>query len=122
MKPGKPFLFATGQWMGEPKWVFGLPGNPVSAFVTFRVLVSPVLERIRGLHTAEKESAVRVGEAISNDGDRPHYVRGRVEHGVFWPQGLQRSDALFGLSQSTALLRVEVGEHVLAGEMRTILR
>lgn len=44
MKPGKPFAF--GQIQG--KHFFGLPGNPVSAFVTFYQLVQPVLRKMAG--------------------------------------------------------------------------
>ncbi len=121
MKPGKPFVFATGQWRGAPRLVFGLPGNPVSAFVTFRVLVQPVLEVLRGGVGDASGWEAALGESIVNDGDRPHYVRGRVVAGVFWPQGVQRSDALFGLSQSNALLRVEPGECLAAGMVRRVL-
>jgi len=121
MKPGKPFVFATGRWRGEPKLVFGLPGNPVSAFATFRVLVRPVLDVMRGATSEAAELEITLGEAVTNEGDRPHYVRGRVEAGVFWPQGVQRSDALFGLSQSNALLRVDCGESLAAGSLRKVL-
>lgn len=44
IKPGKPFAF--GQVAGKP--FFGLPGNPVSAFVTFALLVRPCLQRLGG--------------------------------------------------------------------------
>jgi molybdopterin molybdotransferase len=44
IKPGKPFAF--GQLEGKP--FFGLPGNPVSAFVTFALLVRPCLQRLGG--------------------------------------------------------------------------
>lgn len=44
IKPGKPFAF--GQLKGKP--FFGLPGNPVSAFVTFALLVRPCLQRLAG--------------------------------------------------------------------------
>jgi molybdopterin molybdotransferase len=44
MKPGKPFAF--GRIAGIP--LFGLPGNPVSALVTFQLLVVPALTRLRG--------------------------------------------------------------------------
>lgn len=115
MKPGKPFLFTTGQWKGEEKHVFGLPGNPVSAFVTCRVLVQPVLDRLRGAPDDDGAQDARLVEAIANDGDRPHYVRGVLSQGRFHPQGLQRSDALQGLAQSNALLRVEPGETLPAG-------
>src|SRR5204863_5718948 len=44
IKPGKPFVF--GQW--KEKFLFGLPGNPVSAFVTFLLLVRPALLHCQG--------------------------------------------------------------------------
>jgi molybdopterin molybdotransferase len=44
MKPGKPVLF--GHLRGRP--VFGLPGNPVSALVTFNLFARPVLRRLAG--------------------------------------------------------------------------
>jgi molybdopterin molybdotransferase len=52
---------------------------------------------------------------LTNEGDRPHYVRGRIDNGTFAPIGRQESHALFGLSQSNALLRVAVGEALKAG-------
>ena len=54
---------------------------------------------------------------LTNDSDRPHYVRGKLEDGKFTPVGRQESHALFGLSQSNALLRVAVGESLKAGEI-----
>lgn len=44
VKPGKPTLFASGM----NKWIFGLPGNPVSTFVIFEVIVKPFLYKIGG--------------------------------------------------------------------------
>ncbi|MBV6541454.1 molybdopterin molybdotransferase MoeA [Ursidibacter maritimus] len=55
MKPGKPFAF--GQLNSEDTdnktWFFGLPGNPVSALVTFYQLVQPALMKLAGC-SAEK--------------------------------------------------------------------
>ncbi len=45
MQPGKPLTFCTG----EKKAVFGLPGNPVSTFVQFEVMVRPFLDRMTGV-------------------------------------------------------------------------
>src|SRR2546429_7548720 len=53
---------------------------------------------------------------LTNDSDRVHYIRGKLEEGKFTPVGRQESHALFGLSQSNALLRVAVGESSKAGE------
>jgi molybdopterin molybdotransferase len=54
---------------------------------------------------------------LTNDSDRPHYIRGKLEHGKFIPVGRQESHALFGLSQSNALLRLGVGQSLRADEI-----
>jgi molybdopterin molybdotransferase len=53
IKPGKPFVFATGD-VGEGFFVFGLPGNPVSAFVCAVRLASRLLLRLGGQTLEEK--------------------------------------------------------------------
>ena len=47
----------------------------------------------------------------------PHYIRGKLVHGKFTPVGRQESHALFGLSQSNALLRVAPGSGLKAGAL-----
>ncbi len=122
MKPGKPFLFAQGKVAGQKRSVIGLPGNPVSSYVTFQVLVRPVLAKMSGNRSPLAASvSATLGEGVANEGDRPQYVRGELIDGVFTPVGLQRSDALFGLSRGCALLRVEVGESVAVGDLRSVI-
>ena len=53
MKPGKPTTFATGSIDGRKKLIFGLPGNPVSAWVTAHLYVIPALKRISGVPNPE---------------------------------------------------------------------
>jgi gephyrin len=48
MKPGKPTTFMTVEYKGKKKLLFCLPGNPVSAIVTFNLLVVPSLRRLMG--------------------------------------------------------------------------
>jgi molybdopterin molybdotransferase len=49
MKPGKPFAFGHINFGGVDKAYFvGLPGNPVSSFVTFLLLVRPLLHKLQG--------------------------------------------------------------------------
>ncbi|MDP9186417.1 MAG: molybdopterin molybdotransferase MoeA [Verrucomicrobiota bacterium] len=113
IKPGKPFLF--GQ-LGSC-FVFGLPGNPVSAFVTFLQFVRPAILRMMGANELDLlKMPAKLTVDLTNDSERAHYVRGRLENGNFAPIGRQESHALFGLSQSNALLRVETGESLKAGE------
>ena len=114
IKPGKPFLFGT---LGNC-FVFGLPGNPVSAFVTFLQFVRPAILKMMGAAEVDLfKLPVRLDVDLTNDSDRPHYFRGKLERGHFLPVGRQESHALFGLSQSNALLRLEVGESRKRGEI-----
>ena len=114
IKPGKPFLFGKL----DHTLFFGLPGNPVSAFVTFLQFVRPAILKMMGAMIFDlPRTPARLNLELSNDGDRPHYFRGKLEQGVFMPVGRQESHALFGLSQSNALLRLEPGEDRKPGEM-----
>jgi molybdopterin molybdotransferase len=114
IKPGKPFLFGR---IGECA-VFGLPGNPVSAFVTFLRFVRPAILKMMGACESELEPAkvpAKLTVDLRNDGDRARYFRGRFGAGKFSPIGRQESHALFGLSQSNALLRLAAGEELKNG-------
>lgn len=116
IKPGKPFLFGH---IGECA-LFGLPGNPVSAFVTFLQFVRPAILKMMSASETDLELrkiSARLIVDLTNDGDRPHYIRGKFEDGNFTPVGRQESHALFGLSQSNALLRLAVGESVNQGDI-----
>jgi molybdopterin molybdotransferase len=114
IKPGKPFLF--GQ-LGRC-FVFGLPGNPVSAFVTFLQFVRPAILKMMGATDVDlPKIPAKLTVDLTNAGDRAHYLRGKLENGNFAPIGRQESHALFGLSQSNALLRVGTGESFKAGEI-----
>jgi molybdopterin molybdotransferase len=114
IKPGKPFLF--GQ-LNECA-VFGLPGNPVSAFVTFLQFVRPAILKMTGATNLDLPKVpAKLAVDLANDSDRAHYIRGKLEHGRFTPVGRQESHAVFGLSQSNALLRMAVGESLRAGEI-----
>ncbi len=119
IKPGKPFLFGrAGRCC-----IFGLPGNPVSAFVTFLKFVRPALLKMRGAadkNLGLREVPARLATEVTNNGARPHYLRGRLEEGVFSLSGRQESHALFGLSRANALLRVEAGSKFAAGESVTV--
>jgi molybdopterin molybdotransferase len=136
VKPGKPFLFGslesepvdsagetpagpTGAMPVLPKcFVFGLPGNPVSAFITFLQFARPAVLRMMGATNLDlPQVPAKLVVGLTNDGDRPHYIRGRLEHEKFTPVGRQESHALFGLSQANALLRVAVGQSFKADEI-----
>lgn len=71
IRPGKPLAF--GRVSGKP--YFGLPGNPVSAMVTFDVFVRPALRKLLGIpSTAETTEYAELAEPMTSDGRRT-YVR-----------------------------------------------
>uniref|UniRef100_A0A915JF31 molybdopterin molybdotransferase n=1 Tax=Romanomermis culicivorax TaxID=13658 RepID=A0A915JF31_ROMCU len=76
MKPGKPTTFATCDWKGRNRWIFALPGNPVSAWVVGHLLVIPALKRLSAF---EKANFSRIKVRLANDrwnlDFRPEYVR-----------------------------------------------
>jgi molybdopterin molybdotransferase len=114
IKPGKPFLFGR---LGDCA-VFGLPGNPVSAFVTFLQFVRPATLKMMGASDHELnllKFSAKLTVDVRNDGDRAHYIRGKLVNGNFTPVGRQESHALFGLSLSNALVRVARGSELKSG-------
>ena len=120
VKPGKPFLFGSKDGCA----IFGLPGNPVSAFMTFLLFVRPAILRMMGAGTDQlslPHSEARLAERIQNKSDRPHYVRGRVTDGKFSPVGRQESHALYGLSRANALLRVPPGDSFAKDSLVSVL-
>jgi molybdopterin molybdotransferase len=107
VKPGKPFLFGNL----DGCFVFGLPGNPVSAFVTFLQFVRPAVLRMMGATNLDpRQVPAKLAADVANDSDRPHYIRGKFRQGRFTPVGRQESHAIFGLTQANALFRLGVGE------------
>ncbi len=104
IRPGKPFVFGQR----EGKFLFGLPGNPVSAFVTFLLLVRPALRCWQGAREVllPRQPGV-LGEPITNAGDRQHFVRVRVDGaGNVLSAGRQASHALASLAKADGLLAV----------------
>jgi molybdopterin molybdotransferase len=75
IKPGYPLVFA--RLPGEPRpLVFGLPGNPVSAMVTFEEFVRPALRKMTGHATLFRPLVrARIAERLSKSPGRMHFVR-----------------------------------------------
>jgi len=109
MRPGKPLAF--GKYHGIR--FFGLPGNPVSAFVGFLVFVRPALEKLSGREPSSGlRRSVRLGEAVESDG-RESYLRAIVKetNGELTARltGHQGSGNIFSLVQANALLILPSG-------------
>ncbi|GAC1665099.1 MAG: hypothetical protein NVS9B9_26440 [Ktedonobacteraceae bacterium] len=110
MRPGKPVAF--GHISGVP--LLGLPGNPVSAAVTFELFGRPVIRKMMG-HTrlVRPQVDVIVEDGVSDRAMRRHYVRAHVEwrdsHFVACTTGNQGSHIMTSLLNVNALVIVPEG-------------
>ena len=82
MRPGKPITFGS---VGDTP-IYGLPGNPVSAMVTFELFVRPALRRMAGHASLERPRILaRAARRIANPGTRRGYLRvGLARDGATW--------------------------------------
>ncbi|XP_061723052.1 gephyrin [Cydia pomonella] len=79
MKPGKPSTFATCQFNGRTKYIFALPGNPVSAYVCCLLFVIRALKVCSGRNPEWPRLRVRLSHAAQLD-PRPEYARAALAY------------------------------------------
>lgn len=123
MKPGKPFAFGK---IGQA-WFCGLPGNPVSAFVTFCQVVRPAIAHLSG--ESQWQAPIKLPAvartALKKRAGRLDFQRGEyfVDNGVLSvrPVGAQGSHLFRSLAQSNCFIVLERERgNVAAGEQVTI--
>jgi molybdopterin molybdotransferase len=76
LRPGKPTWFGVR----ERILVFGLPGNPVSAMVTFQLFARPALAALQGADPAAHRASATLDEAVRRNPRREEAVRVRLRH------------------------------------------
>ena len=112
VRPGKPFVFGT---LGEGR-LFGLPGNPVSALVTFLLLVRPALLRMQQCGEVDLPRVPgQLAEAVQNRGDRRHFMRVRWKAGEVTVLGTQASHMIGSLGGANGLIDVPPATRLEAG-------
>lgn len=112
MKPGKPNVFATvpaENGSGETVLLFGLPGNPVSALVSFRHFVQPALLKLMGARDVSPFLLpARMGAPLQKRAGRLEFVRATLAYedgGVIaYPTAGQDSHMLGGLCAAHCLV------------------
>jgi molybdopterin molybdotransferase len=120
IKPGRPFVLGRLR----AKLLFGLPGNPVSALVTFLLLVRPALLRWQGATDVSLPAHPGVlAEPLTNQGERRHLMRVKVDPaGKVYSAGLQASHVLSSLAAANGLVDVPPATTLAAGSAVTVLR
>ena len=105
IKPGKPLGFG----MAEDCALFGLPGNPTSALVTFEVFVKPALRRMMGQRAVRPHRLkARLLAPVKTVRGRTNYLRAslKVHQDELWVDANrnQSSGSLLSLTQADALV------------------
>jgi molybdopterin molybdotransferase len=107
LRPGKP------TWLGTRgrQLVFGLPGNPVSSYVTFLLFARPALNALQGADATVPRTVARLAVGVERHRDRDECVRVRRRtDGTVEPTGPQGSHVLSSLLGADALAIVPRGE------------
>jgi molybdopterin molybdotransferase len=117
LQPGKPTWFGTR----DGRLVFGLPGNPVSAMVTFHLFARPAVRALQGADPGIRPTSARAAEPLRRNPKRDQMVRVRLEQdGEGWlvrPTKAQGSHVLTSMLGAAALARVPAGDgDIDAGE------
>jgi molybdopterin molybdotransferase len=80
LRPGGPTWFGVlPREGGRPTLVFGLPGNPVSAMVTFHLFAKPALRALTGLDPNATRTQATLATAYRKEPGKAHYLRCRLE-------------------------------------------
>jgi molybdopterin molybdotransferase len=124
MRPGMPQL--RGRIGPTP--VIGLPGNPVSSFVSFEVFVRPAIRALQGRRDVHRPTVVaRAAEPLHAPSHKRGYVRVRLARdGASWtvrPTGAQGSHLISSIAQADglAIIPEAVTEVRVGDEVRVML-
>ena len=101
LRPGKPMMAGR---LGQTA-VLGLPGNPVSAFVTAILFVRPLVAHMAGAADPLPATvAATLGEPLAANNNRTDYLRGELRDGRAYASTVQDSSMLLTLARSTCLI------------------
>jgi molybdopterin molybdotransferase len=122
LQPGKPTWFGTK----DGTLVFGLPGNPVSAAVTFSLFAAPAIAALLGVDNRHQlDSEAVLGVAVPRNRGREQAIRVRLERRdgetLAVPNGPQGSHILSSLLGADALALIPPGEGELDAGARVAL-
>jgi len=119
LRPGRPTWFGVRR--SDRTLVLGLPGNPVSAYVTFVLFARPALAALQGAEARTQLGTARLAQAIERHPDRDECVRVRIDDGAATPTGPQGSHVLSSLLRADGLAVVPRGDGALAAGSEVVI-
>jgi len=120
-KPGKPLYVGRK----EDTLIFGLPGNPVSAYMCFRNFVRPVLAELQGTKYFDQTLTAIVSEQMANNGKRTLFVRVKIENrpnqlALVKEVGQQGSHMLSTIAHADGYVVLQPGEVLQPGSLKEV--
>jgi molybdenum cofactor synthesis domain-containing protein len=116
MQPGRPQAF--GLWRAKP--FFGLPGNPISAFVSFEAFVRPALAKMTGRADARLIIDATLEGELEAPSTRTRFARVRVHRDgnrfVATPEGGHQSNLLVTFARADGLVEIPAGKSIKSGK------
>jgi molybdopterin molybdotransferase len=108
VQPGRPTLFGTRQ----RQFIFGLPGNPVSSFLQFELLVKPLISKISGHHYTPLVIRLPMGKPYSRKrSDRMSWLPVRIhETGEVFPLEYHGSAHINSLAEADGFISIAIGQ------------
>ena len=117
VQPGKPTLFGT---FGEGKFIFGLPGNPVSSYTQFELLVRPMMQKMIGLSKLPLSLRLPMGaEYKRRKSERKSFIPVNISaDGKVYPVEYHGSAHIHSYVFADGITHIEIGKETLViGEM-----
>ena len=110
IQPGKPALFGKkGQ-----KYIFGLPGNPVAAFVLFEILVKPFIQKMSGKTDPDPLIKLHLGVDFERKkSSRKAIYPVKILHGEIFPVEYHGSAHIHAYTQADGIISMSIGETLL---------
>jgi molybdopterin molybdotransferase len=115
VQPGKPTVFGT---KGE-KRIFGLPGNPVSSFTIFEILVKPLLWQMMGVKEPFSFKRLPLGAGYTRKRtDRMQWIPVKIIDQKVYPLEYHGSAHIFSLATAEAIAAISLGiTHLSSGDL-----
>ncbi len=114
LKPGKPLAFGHI----EKSTFLGLPGNPVSAFVTFLLFGAPLIKQLQGqTYTPPQSFMLPIDFNIDAPRQRPEYVRVKIDNNTVSRFPNQSSGVLSSICWADALALIPAQKTLIAGDL-----
>ena len=118
VQPGRPTVFG----LKEGKYLFGLPGNPVSSFVQFELLVKPMLFAMMGHRFKPPVLNIPMGETYTrHKAKRKSFIPVVIKSGMAFPVEYHGSAHIHSYIFADGMVAIETGKSTLEkGEMADV--